>query len=152
MWINWVDAVSVVLIGLYVWQAWERNPLTNVNELISWVTAYVFYYYFRISLQTSLVRLLGMRESEASFGVDLVVILACQQLVFWTLQALIDRLKKQYFSVFWHGLLSFLPSLVSAVLLMGYIILVLISFPYPSVIQEDMKLSLLGIKLVAWLR
>ncbi len=134
---NWIDAVVVVLIGLYTWQGWERGVYLVWGECVSWLVAWLVGLFSNVYFSSVLVLFLGVNNRSAPVLAFLLTVIVVQQLLYRMLQTILQLFPRQYFKGLMHAVLSMLPAFASGVMVLAFLILVLDWIPFDYPMKQD---------------
>lgn len=139
--LEWFDWAIVILVLLYTWQGWERGMYLVVPEVVSWFLAWVVGLWGAQGVADFMVQYLGLWKEGAWLWAFIFMVVVVEQLVYRAGMQLFGTASKQSFSTFWQAFFGLIPSMLSGVMVMAFLIYVLfasgIAYPFKKAIDES---------------
>lgn len=141
---NWVDWTVLVLVGLYVWQGWERNLMVMWADVVGWLAAFGFDNWKGAEVARWVTLQMGVDYSWAKYLVGLFLIMLIQQSIYWLGTSLSLKVERVYPAWQWQVMWGMLPSVVSGVMLLVFIVRAFAYFPVDYPLQDQLGASWVG--------
>lgn len=138
---NWVDAVLVMVVLLYGWQAYERGMVAVLCEFSAWLAAWMVGALVRQGLAAGLVIHLGLKGLAYRQWSYLLTVILVQLLVYRGLSALAQKLPRHYFSETTHIGLAMVPAIINGVFFAALVFMVLVALPFWYPLKEELLSS-----------
>jgi len=142
--INWVDGVVGLVLLAYVWQGWERRVFMVLSEMVSWVMAYVITCYSLWWLMVVLVKYLGVSARYSPVIAWTLLVVVAQQVVYRLCLLVTSKISRHYFSGGTQLVMGLLPSFLSGLLTLVYVMVVLMWLPFDYPAKVDIVSSWMG--------
>jgi hypothetical protein len=148
---TWVDMVAVLVIGLYVWQGYERSVYVVIAEAIAWVSGFYLMWQWQQAVMRSLVLGMGVGAGLAQYLAYLLLFFGVQQLVYRLLRKVSEGLSHQYVGSQGARLLVLIPAALSG---LGVVVLLLLAFggfPVDYPLKSELFSSMIGRVLIRFI-
>lgn len=149
MYLNWVDAVILVVLGYYLLQGWEMGLVQLVANFVSFLGSLWLAVKFHSQVGLFLIQKFGISTLWSNvlgyLIVGVIADIAISEFLGFVTGSLPDKWEKSKVNR-WLGTAL---SVVNGMVIVAFILLVILSLPLRGSIKQDIRQSIIGKKLVA---
>ncbi len=148
MYLNWVDAVILVVFGYYLLQGWEMGMVQLVANFISFLGSLWLAIKFHSGVGLFLVQKFGISALWSNVLGYLIVGIVADIVLSELLGFITDSLPQKWEKSKANQWLGSALSLVNGMVIVAFILLVILALPLRGTIKQDIQQSIIGRQLV----
>jgi uncharacterized membrane protein (Fun14 family) len=142
--VTWVDGLALAILGLYVWQEYERSRYAIVANMVGWLTGFYIVWEWSKPVKRWLVMSFGIETQMAAYVAMLGILVIVWQVLSRIIEHVSQRLPNQYPRSWFMRSLWFAPTVISG---LGFVTLLMIAFagfPGTYALKQDISDSWWG--------
>lgn len=148
MFLNWIDAIIIVVLGYYLFQGWEMGLMQLTANLVSFLGSFWFAIKFHRTVGVFLTEKFGMSLLWSNVLGYLIIGLVADMAISQLLVFVTERLPKQWEKSKTNRWLGSILSMVNGMAIVAFILLVILALPLRGTIKQDIRKSPVGRQLV----
>lgn len=149
MYLNWVDAVILIVLGYYLLQGWEMGLVQLIANFVSFLGSLWLAVKFHSQVGLFLIQKFGISTLWSNvlgyLIVGVIADIAMSEFLGFVTGSLPDKWEKSKVNR-WLGTAL---SVVNGMVIVAFILLIILSLPLRGSIKQDIRQSIIGKKLVA---
>lgn len=152
--LNWIDYFIVIILLLYALQGFSLGFMASFLDFLSFISSFILGLYFYIYIGKLCVSLLKIPQGFANAIGFLIVAVVSQFIISFLLKFLVGKFwglkgfQSEKFRIL-NGILGIIPSFLSGLLLIAFILTLIIAFPFAKFLKTSVSNSMIGGTLVA---
>lgn len=148
MYLNWVDAIILVVLGYYLLSGWETGLVQLVANLVSFLGSLWLAIQFHAPVGSFLTEKFGLSSLWSNVLGYLIVGLIADFVINGLLGLGIPKLPKKWEKSKANKVLGTALSFVNGVVIIAFFLLVILSLPLRGTIKQDIRQSVIGKRIV----